>query len=751
MSHDPSSASSSTILVIKGQGIGPECITATKTVLAATGLSLQYVDGSLGYPDARDLFPLLQQHNPTAYQAQFGSQDPLAVAAELEDAAKAEARAAGNINDFYKKLLAKLQPDTLAAVKTLVGQLEKQTLVDAAKADAVLKGALRTLDEGDEPSRNVTIRKGFEQYANIRRCVTLDPIAPGMPGVDLLFVRENVEDLYASIEHRLARNYPQALRHQTPEGCELICRAAFEAALRDGRKKVTALEKPNILKITGGLFKEAFLKVAKDYTAEKLGDRAIAANFMIIDDGLAAIAAVPERFDVVVTTNMFGDIGSDIAAKVTGGVGLVSSNNTNPNNPRAVSMFETMGGTADDIAGQDKANPVALIDAAAEMLLHIGGSANILAAELIKAAILEVLADGYFVGDIAQGPYQIAKGRQRSGTREFAAAIAQKVTELRTLHAAHPEKTVKEIVLSRVDPEIKPLIERVLRSYTQYATDMQAGSSTWNAFIERNTPPNPIRSQSKIKGFDLFVDDCGLQLAFLPDGRIDPSRTDVLPAVKQRFESQSGIVLNDLFDCGQAGSLQSIRSFGQYSARIVQEYLRQHPHAQGTFAEFLQATHASESTQARFSAKLLALPLAAAAAQLNAFDQASIQLIQAFYLTKAAEISPILQAHGFQLVRITSRGTEIYPTMCDLEKRDVDRYRVEIDPAGPLGENYDHAKVQVAIMRAKCEIAELGWILSETMLNRNFYDGEGDKFGKEVAGVSRPYAMNLGNNYATGC
>jgi len=110
---------------------------------------------------------------------------------------------------------------------------------------------------------------------------------------------------------------------------------------------------------------------------------------LIIDDGPAAIAAAPETFDVIVTTNMFGDIGSDVAEKITGRVGLVSSNNTNPNNPKAVSMFETMGGTASDIAGLNKANPVALIDAAAEMLLHIGGQSNIIGAELIKTAILQ--------------------------------------------------------------------------------------------------------------------------------------------------------------------------------------------------------------------------------------------------------------------------------------------------------------------------------------------------------------------------
>jgi len=750
MSAISSSPTSSTILVIKGQGIGPECMDATQSVLEATGLPLQYIEGSLGYPDAVDLFPLLRQHAPEVYSKQFGEEDAHQVAQRLEMQAKEEARAAGNINEFYKKLLAKLQPATLQAVKEMITQLEKQTLQDAARADAVLKGALRTLDEGQEPSRNVTIRKGFEQYANIRRCVTLDPIAPGMPGVDLLFVRENVEDLYASIEHRLSRNYPQALRHLTPEGCELICRAAFEAALRDGRKKVTALEKPNILKITGGLFKETFLKVAKDFGPERLGDRAIAANFMIIDDGLAAIAAVPERFDVVVTTNMFGDIGSDIAAKVSGGVGLVSSNNTNPNDPRAVSMFETMGGTADDIAGQNKANPVALIDAAAEMLLHMGGEANILGAELIKAAVMEVLAEGYYVGDIAQGPYQIAKGRERSGTREFAREIARKVAELKVLKEDHPEKTIKQLAVARAQDEVKPLFERVLRSYSRYAAEMKAGTEAWNAFVERNVPPNPVRSRSLIVGFDMFVDDSGINAVFHEDGSVDENASDIAPEVKASFESDTGIRLTDLFHCGRAGSLQSIRSFGQYSARVMQEYLAQNPaQAHVSLSDALIAIAASDQTRARFSKELMARSLGEAVKALQAFDAASICLIQAFYRVRADQIHPLLREHGFRLVRITSRGTEIYPTMCDLEKRDVDRYRVEIDPDGHLSEKaHDPAAVQREIMAAKGRIVGLGWIISETMLNRNFLDGEGDQQGKEITGVSRPYAMNLGQRYA---
>jgi isocitrate/isopropylmalate dehydrogenase len=750
MEHQTSAAKTATILVIKGQGIGPECIEATKVVLAATGIGFTYVDGTLGYPDAKDLFPLLQQHAPDIYSQQFGDRAPNDVALQLEQQAKQQAQAAGNINDFYKKLLAALTPATLKAAKELVTTLERQTLKDASKADAVLKGALRTLDEGDEPSRNVTIRKGFEQYANIRRCVTLDPIAPGMPGADILFVRENVEDLYASIEHRLARNYPQALRHQTPEGCELICRAAFEAALRDGRKKVTALEKPNILKITGGLFKESFLKVARDYSKERLGERAIEANFMIIDDGLAAVAAAPENFDVIVTTNMFGDIGSDIAAKVTGGVGLVSSNNTNPNNPNAVSMFETMGGTADDIAGQNKANPVALIDAAAEMLLHIGGAGNIRGAELIKTAILEVLADGNYVGDVKKGPFQIAKGKERLGTREFALEIVAKISELRALKVAQPQHTIKQLAISRAEATVVPLLLQVLRSYEQYAADMQAGGSQWDAFVERNTPPNPIRANSKIIGFDLFVDDSGLKTVFTASGAIDEDATGLVPAVRELFERETGIDLRTMFNKNKAGSLQSIRSFGQYSARVMRDYAQANlSKADATFGDALKAMNASAVTIGRFSQALQAKSLRHAVEQLTAFDVASIKLVQAFYRVRVAEISPVLQRHGFTLLRITSRGTEIYPTMCDFEKRDVDRYRIAIDERGPLADQgFNYVVVQTAMMALQAEIVGLGWMLSETMLNRTFIDGEGSKQGHEVAGVSRPYAMNLGTDYS---
>lgn len=737
-----SSASARRVLVIPGQGIGPECTRAALAVLEATGAPLIFTYGSLGYPDAAELFSRLEASNPTLYRAHFGATSADTLARDKEHAAKEEARALGNINEFYKRLLAGLPAEVLAYVKTMVTEAEKATLGEAARCDAVLKGALRTLDEGDEPSRNVTIRKAFEQYANIRRCVTLNPIASGAEGADILFVRENVEDLYASIEHRLARNYPQALRHQTPEGCELICRAAFEACLRDGRRKVTALEKPNILKITGGLFKEVFTRVAAEYPD-------ITSQFMIIDDGLAAIAATPERFDVVVTSNMFGDIGSDIAAKVTGGVGLVSSNNTNPSNPRAVSMFETMGGTADDIAGLDRANPVALIDAAAEMLLHMGDAALIEAAELIKASILLVLSEGHYVGDIKHTSYQKARGKAQSTTSGFTAELVRVIHALRADKAAAPESSIKDLAMARADSEAQPLLNRVLISYQSYAANKLATSDAWKSAAKRNLPPNSVRAQSQIVGFDMFVDDSGMQRGFTQTGDVDAARAGISVDVVQQFTAQTGIIPSEIVVESAFGSLQSLRSFVQYMALRLGEYLASHPAlASGSFNECCEAAGLGD-VRSMFSAVLQQKKAGEALRLLQHFSEESIKLIQAFYLCRAAQITPILAQHGFMLVRITSRGTEIYPTMGDFEKRDIDRYRVEIAPGSPLASQRENmAAIQQAIFKLQQEVAALGWVIAETMLNRSFIDAEGSKKGKLIPGVSRPYAMGLGTHYA---
>lgn len=646
-------------------------------------------------------------------------------------------------------MLSKLDRPLRHSVDRIVNELEKQTLNEALHCSAVLKGALRTLDTGLQPSRNVTIRKAFEQYANIRRCVSLNPIAPGAADTDILFVRENVEDLYASIEHRLGRNYPQAIRHLTTEGCELICRTAFEAALRDGRKKVTGLEKPNILKITGGLFKDIFMRVAQEYKIHKID-----AEFMIIDDGLAAIAASPQRFDVVVTTNMFGDIGSDVAAKVTSGIGFVSSNNINYFNPKSVSMFETMGGTADDIAGLNKANPVALIDASAEMLLHIGGHDNILAAELIKSGILHVLSQGYYVGDIKRGPYQINKNKPPIGTQEFATLISNSIQDLREKKHKQPSKSIKQLMLETASADVAPLYDRFLRSYEIYSQRMNPKHQDnktfgWYGFVNRTVPPNPIRSTSKIVGFDMFVDNHGMKLAFNEDGSINEHESCVDPEVQNAFKDATNVDINTCFNQGTAGSIQSIRSFSQYIVNHLRTYINNFPdEINSNFQDVIQnKLQLSSNISKRFSSWIQKQTLQVAFEHLQLFEKNSSKLIQSFYSVQAQIVEPILQKHGFILVRITSRGTEIYPTFCDFEKREVDRFRIQIDPNGMLADCNDLSVALAEMCNVMNIMAKKGWIISEFMLNRTFVDCEGDNKGKEISGVSVPYAQGLGVKY----
>jgi hypothetical protein len=413
-------------------------------------------------------------------------------------------------------------------------------------------------------------------------------------------------------------------------------------------------------------------------------------------------------------------------------------------------MFETMGGTADDIAGQDKANPVALIDAAAEMLLHIGGKENIIAAGLIKTAVLEVLAEGFYIGDIKKGPYQEAKGKGKLGTREFAEKIAGKVVELARLREANPGKTTKQIALDRADAAVKPLFERVLPSYEQYARDMEPGSIHWADHVRRNLPPNPVRARSKIVGFEIFVDDPGVQPVFAADGSIDRVASKLDPAVAAAFQEATGIEVGLLFDEGRAGSLQSIRSFGQYSARTLRAYLDAHPEiTDSSLGQALAVMELGGVFSPRFSENLLRSGLPGAIKALEYFARESIKLVQSFYIVRAQELEPILKRHGFRLARAMSRGTEIYPTMCDFEKRDVDRYRVEIDPEGKLAqEGTQHALVQSGMMAVQAEIAAKDWIVSEITLNRVFIDGEGPRKGEEISGVTVPYAKDLGTNYS---
>jgi isocitrate dehydrogenase len=268
-----------------------------------------------------------------------------------------------------------------------------------------LKAPITTPSGGGYKSLNVTIRKTLGLYANVRPCISYAPFVSTLhPTMDMVIVRENEEDLYAGIEHRQTDEVFQCLKLITRPGCEKIVRYAFEYARNNGRKKVTCMIKDNIMKMTDGLFYQVFEEIGAQYPD-------ISRDRIIIDIGAARLATQPELFDVIVTPNLYGDIISDIAAEMTGSVGLAGSANIGEH----VAMFEAIHGSAPDIAGQDKANPSGLLLAAVMMLVHIGQAA---AASKIHNAWLCTLEAGIQTVDLQKKGH-----RQPVGTVAFADAV----------------------------------------------------------------------------------------------------------------------------------------------------------------------------------------------------------------------------------------------------------------------------------------------------------------------------------------
>ena len=277
-------------------------------------------------------------------------------------------------------------------------------------AGVLLKGPITTPQGKGFKSVNVTIRKTLNLFANVRPCKAYTPsVASPHPGMNLVIIRENEEDLYAGIEHRQTAEVHQVLKLVTRPGCEKIIRYAFEYAKAYGRRKVTCMTKDNIMKLTDGLFHTVFDEVAGDYPD-------IAADHMIIDIGSARLAASPEVFDVIVTLNLYGDIISDIAAQIAGSIGLASSANVG----QSMAMFEAVHGSAPDIAGKDVANPSGLLVAATQMLVHLGLPEH---AQTVKNAWLCTLEDGIHTADI----YREGLSSQSVGTRGFADAVVARL------------------------------------------------------------------------------------------------------------------------------------------------------------------------------------------------------------------------------------------------------------------------------------------------------------------------------------
>ena len=278
------------------------------------------------------------------------------------------------------------------------------------RTKVLLKGPITTPQGGGYKSLNVTLRKTLSLFANVRPCIAYAPyVASQFANIDLVIIRENEEGTYAGIEHRQTDEVYQCLKLVTRPGCERIVHYAFEYARKFNRKKVTCLSKDNIMKMTDGLFHQVFNEIAAEFPD-------IQHDHLIVDIGTALIANQPERFDVIVTLNLYGDIISDVAAQVAGSVGLAGSANIG----NQVAMFEAIHGSAPDIAGKDIANPSGLLNASIQMLIHINQPHH---ATLIENAWLKTLEDGIHTGDIYSSKYSTKK----VGTKEFAQAVIDRL------------------------------------------------------------------------------------------------------------------------------------------------------------------------------------------------------------------------------------------------------------------------------------------------------------------------------------
>lgn len=304
------------VTLIPGDGSGPEVIAAAKKVVEATGVSIEWAVAHAG-------------------------------AAMIE------------------KYGTPLPEETIASIK---------------KTGVALKGPIATPVGTGFRSVNVEMRKIFDLYANVRPAKTYPGVITKFENIDLVIVRENTEDLYAGIERMVDEDTAESIKLFTRKGCTRIIRYAFEYAVREGRKKVTAVHKANIMKCTDGMFLDIAREIAKEYPQIEFNDS-------IVDAMCMRLVMHPEDYDVLVCPNLYGDIVSDLCAGLVGGLGLTPSANVGVDG----AIFEPIHGSAPDIAGQHKINPTAAILSAALMLAHLGEAT---AASRIERAITKVIGDG---------------------------------------------------------------------------------------------------------------------------------------------------------------------------------------------------------------------------------------------------------------------------------------------------------------------------------------------------------------------
>ncbi len=329
------------VTLIPGDGIGPELAEATRRVLDATGIAFEW---------------------------------------EVQEAGEA----------------------TIATDGT---PLPERVLESIRRNRIALKGPITTPIGSGFRSVNVGLRQALNLYANVRPARSMKGVHSRYEDVDLVIVRENTEDLYAGIEHMVGRDAAESIRIITRSASERIARYAFEYAVANGRRKVTAVHKANILKLSDGLFLEACRSVAEGYAGRvEFEDR-------IVDNMCMQLVQKPELYDVLVLPNLFGDIVSDLAAGLVGGLGVAPGANIGED----AAVFEPVHGSAPKYAGQNKANPTALILSGALMLRHLG-YADV--GQRLEQAVRDVIAEGRTTTSDLGGS---------TGTREFADAVIEQL------------------------------------------------------------------------------------------------------------------------------------------------------------------------------------------------------------------------------------------------------------------------------------------------------------------------------------
>jgi isocitrate dehydrogenase (NAD+) len=257
--------------------------------------------------------------------------------------------------------------------------LPQEVLDSIVRNKVALKGPVTTPVGTGFKSINVQLRQALELYANLRPARTLEGIPARFENVDLIIVRENTEDLYAGLEHVVVPGVVESLKIITAKASTRIARYAFEYARKNGRKRVTAVHKANIMKLSDGLFLDCFRKVATEYPDIQADDR-------IVDNLCMQLVMKPEQFDILLLENLYGDIVSDLAAGLVGGLGVVAGGNIGEQG----AVFEAVHGSAPDIAGQNVANPLALIRSAIMMLRHLEMFEVV---ERLRAALRNVIVE----------------------------------------------------------------------------------------------------------------------------------------------------------------------------------------------------------------------------------------------------------------------------------------------------------------------------------------------------------------------